>query len=222
MEKIREFIDKVPWLFLMLGVLSYVGYDYFVIFQSDPSSPMVVKRTMVSNTQRDVKKLSAKIKEEEQFAAQLEQKKVELRQLATELDNLRGTLTDDLDIAGFMKMTVTEAKRVGMEVLSLRPSSTVERELFVEQPFGFKFRGQYPQILVFLSRVAKKRNIVKIMDFDLAVKGNNADQHILIEGTVNLSAFQYRRSKADDVNGEFDENRFKDSLKNGQKKRGRS
>lgn len=197
-DLIKEYLDKIPIGLITAGFFMYLGYQYYV-FNTDPSSPLVVQKKVYDTAKENNVKLDNKLKETREFVKTLELKKVELRQLAQDLKNIKGTLSEKLDIPNFMKMIVTEAKKVGLEVRSLKPLGSTDHEEYTEQLFTMDFGGIFVQFLAFLDRLSNVTEIVRVDEFRMGVSGSSRARFVQLTGNVMIKAFRYRGSKADSI-----------------------
>lgn len=197
-EKIKELLDRVPiTLFLVIYIL-YLGYDYH-LFKTDPRSGLNLEKAKVEKAENEVKKLKTRVKEVSEFVKSLEAKKAELRGLAQDLDSTKATLSESLDIPAFMKVVLTEAKKMGLTVLALKPTLSSVKEYYVEQAFELTFKGVFVQFIGFLERLANLEKIVRVDDFVMTPTKTNSSRYIELEGKLQLKTFRYNGSKADDL-----------------------
>lgn len=198
LDRLREFMEKIPVPLLTMGVLGYFGYDYYT-FMNGSDSPLFMKNTELTSVQAENDKLRTRVLALTKFIRELESKKAELRQLAVKLDEMKATLSDSFDVPSFMQMTVTEAKKIGLTVVALRPQERINREYYAEQPFEFSFKGVYVQLLVFLHRLSQSQTIVRVDNFSLHPSGARSTGYTSLEGTVQIKGYHYIRSKADEL-----------------------
>jgi type IV pilus assembly protein PilO len=197
-DKIKEILSRIPIGTLALLYAGYLGYDYWS-FTHDESSPLLQKQSQIESAKTDNAKLQVKVKQGQDFLKSLEAKKAELRKLAGDLEAMKGTLPEALDVPEFMKTTLTEARKVGLTVVSLKPTEGKNFEFYAEQPFEFAFRGVYVQLMVFLERMANIQRIARVDDFDIKPLSPGASRYVELEGTVNIRAYRYLNSKADEL-----------------------
>jgi Tfp pilus assembly protein PilO len=181
---------------LALAYVGYLGWDYYS-YLHDETSPLIVARKDLDAAKGDNVKLQARVKDGEAFLKSLESKRVELRSLAGELDSIKGTLSENLDLPEFMKTVLTEARRVGLFVVSLKPAGYSEKEYYGEHTFDFAFRGVFVQMMLFLDHMANVQKIVRVDNFNIRPRGSTSGRYVEIDGTVQLSAYRYIASKAD-------------------------
>lgn len=196
--KLKESLEKVPFSLLFVVFAGYLAYDYYW-FTSDAASPLIAKQGEVQALKNEVTGLRGKIKDAQEFFRTLEAKKTELRMLAQQLDGMKSTLATDIDVPNFMRTVVTEAHKIGITVLSLRPTEAGDKEFYHEQAFEFVFRGVYVQLLVFLDRLSNIKTIVRVENFEINPVGSASNQYVELQGSLQLKAYSYVRSKADEV-----------------------
>ncbi len=196
-NKLAEILQRVP-LGLVLGLyVAYVGYDYYN-FMNDPASPLLQKKAQLAQTQALNQQMKAKIKKAEDFYHQLDQQKAEIRAMVGELGQIKATLSDEIDVAAFIKTLVTEAGKVGLTVQSIKPTEPKAADYYVEQPFDLSFKGVYAQLFVFLDRLSKLDRIVRVDRFDVHEEGPNNVAFVTLDGTIQIKTYRYLASKADD------------------------
>lgn len=195
-EKIKELIDKIPIGLILTCYLAYLGYDYYS-FANSGSSPLGIKKAEIAGAKNANAKLQKKIKELDIFVKNLETKKSELRNLAQELQNMKGTLSENLDLPLFMKMVFTEAKKVGISVESLEPIQPVAQEYYSEIGFKMTFKGVFSQLIDFLDRLSNVTQIIRADRINLNSTGVSAGKYAEIHGELIISTYKYQGSKAD-------------------------
>jgi Tfp pilus assembly protein PilO len=199
-EELGEKLRKVPVAMLFVVFGAYVAWDWYG-FNNDPESPMIQAKTQLVEIRKETERLQGKVKEAQEFMRSLETKRMEIRKLAQELEEFKGTLHTSIDVPNFMKLMATEAKKVGLTVLGIRPGEMRERQYYGEQTFTFGFRGIYVQFLVFLDRLSNIQNIVRADRFDIVPVSASQSRFVELEGTVHIRAFRYLGTQADDVAG---------------------
>jgi Tfp pilus assembly protein PilO len=197
---LRDFLNRVtdftPLLLVAIGV--YYGLDYYELMVSD-ASPVKAKDQQIASLQSDIARMQGKVKEMEQFHASLESRKLQLREHATRLDEMKGSLSDTFDSSEFMRLVVTEAKKVGLSVLRLEPQAVESKEYYAQHAFSLSFRGVYQQLLVFLDRISNVQKIVRVDELTLKPIGNGSARFVQLEGTMEIRAYRYLSSSADSL-----------------------
>lgn len=197
-EAFKDLLGKIPVLPVFFLGLGYFAYDFYS-FSSDGASPLMQKRAQVTAIRAENTKLQEQVKKAQEFYKSLDRKREDLKALAQQLDQMRATLSDSLDIPQFIKMVITEAGKVGIRVLSIKPTESKKHEYYVEQAFDVSFRGVYLQTLVFLDRLASLERIIRVDNFDIKRQGSSLSQYVELGGTIQVKAFKYLGSKADDL-----------------------
>jgi Tfp pilus assembly protein PilO len=198
-DALKDLLKKIPITPLFFLVACWHGYSYWQLFHSE-ESPILIEQRNLSDTQAENEKLNQKIKEAKEFFRTLEDKKAELRKLSFELDGFKNSLSESLDVPAFMKMVVSEAKRVGLSVTSVKPAKEAEKkEYYAEQTFDLGFRGVFAQLLVFLDRLSQAQKIVRVDSFDVRPTNTATDKYVEIEGSVQIKAYYYLGSAADEL-----------------------
>lgn len=196
-EKIKETLEKIPFLMILGIYIFYLGYDYY-IFNTDETSPLQMKNREINSAKENKGKFEKKLKEFQAFAKTLDVKKVELRALAKELQGVKDALSEKTDVPAFMKMTITEAKKAGLTVLSLKPEGSSAKEYYVEQTFSFRFKGLFPQLLSFVQRLANVTEIVRVDKLEVqSVASNQSEKFALVQGSLDIKTYKYIGTSAD-------------------------
>lgn len=198
-EKLAETLQRFPvglifWLFV-----GYQGYQYAEFQYMDSSSKKELE-TQVQSAKDQTEALRKRKKEVEVFFQSVEQKKAEVRALSESLSGMRATLSESLDVPAFMSYVVSEAKRVGLSVVSFTPGIPTPRDYYVEQPFDMSFHGVFVQLLVFLDRLSQGQKLARIDEFDIHPRsGSSSGRYVDIEGSVKINAYYYLGTKEDDM-----------------------
>lgn len=195
-EKVKEILDRIPFVGMLMVYLLWVGYQTYG-FLEDPASPLQMKKTDVVKQEEKNKQLDQKVKAAKEFYKNLDVKRLTLRNLTGQLNETRATLSEENDIPGFIKLVVTEAKKVGLTVSSIQPTTETVKELWVEQKFEMQYRGVFVQLLVFLQRLANLQKIIRSDEIDLKPVGQSNGRFVEIEGRMILQTFRYSASKTD-------------------------
>ena len=195
-EKITAFINKIPFLIFLLAYLANLGFDYYT-FVNDASSGVGVKKAELQAVKNSNIKLQVKVTELEHFVKTLEDKKVEIRHLVEEFQQVSGSMAEQLDTPHFMKMIITEAKKAGLKVESLQPKGGIERDVYLESSFSFSYKGIFSQLLVFLQRLASATEIIRIDDIDIKPSSIATGRFVEVQGSIGIRTYTYLSAKAD-------------------------
>ncbi|MFL5815429.1 MAG: type 4a pilus biogenesis protein PilO [Bdellovibrionia bacterium] len=198
LSSLRELFTKIPLIPLSLAYMGYLGYDYYQ-FLTDPNSMLNQVKQQTVGAQAEIDALNAKIKKVNDFAKVLSLKKLELRNLAMELETSKGSLPETLDIPDLMKTMVTEAKRAGLTVTSLRPGETKSGDYYAEQSFQFASTGIYFQYVAFLDRVANLQKIITVDNLEFSPVSSTGSKYIQLKSSIDFRAYRYVASKEDEL-----------------------
>ncbi|MGK5084962.1 type 4a pilus biogenesis protein PilO [Bdellovibrionota bacterium FG-1] len=197
-ERIKEVLERLPLGFLLILYMGYLGFDYYS-FTTASDSPLLQKQSEVANIKKNTVVVQEKLKVAHDFFKSLDAKRGEIRHLAQVLGEMKGSLSADVDVPSFMKMVVTEAKKVGLNVMGIKPIERKSHEYYEEQPFALGFKGVYVQLLVFLERLSNVQNIVRVDDFEIRPISASGARFVELEGVLQIKTFKYLGTKADEI-----------------------
>lgn len=190
---IYGWIEKVPVRLLLVLYLVNVGFDYY-FFNKDSSSIFVTKKKELRKIKENNNNLKNKIQELDDFFKNLETKKKLLKNKMTEVDGFNGLLTEKFDVPAFVKMTLTEAKKAGLSVQSLKPKEVKEKDHYSENIFQLNIQGVFEQILTFLERMSKVSEVIHIENFSIKSVDPYQARLVQLEGFFELKTYRYRES----------------------------
>ncbi|MBU6374451.1 MAG: type 4a pilus biogenesis protein PilO [Bdellovibrionales bacterium] len=195
---IKEIIRVwAPIISIIFG--GYNTYDYFIAFKSDAASPLLMKQRELEEAKKQTKALEVKLSELEEFKKTNEAKQKEVMSLAQNLGETKVALSEDVQMPDFMKLMVSEAKRVGLTVLSITPAKRIEKEFYYEYPVEVKFRGIFAQLFSFMSRLSSLQRIVHVDKFEVRPVTKASARFVELEGSIRVKTFSYVGSKADQL-----------------------
>jgi Tfp pilus assembly protein PilO len=183
---------------VLIAGLGYIGYGFYQ-FKYSPDSALTLKTAELERLSNENTEIDRRIKSAREFYRTLDTKRMELRQLAQQLDEMKATLTDQLDVPSLIKLFVTEAAKVGLTIGTIRPGPTKTEDYYAYQSFYLDFHAVYVQLLVFLERLATVDRIVRIETLTAAPSSAAAAsaQYVELTGSIELKAYKYVGSKAD-------------------------
>lgn len=197
-ERISNTLLRIPAVPITVLVLGYLGYDHYG-FENFEDSMYRQRRNQETALIAENKKLVQDIADAEEFFKRLEQKRAELRSLAQRLDDMRATLTEDLDVPALIKRLVTESRKVGLTVKSIRPAAAKMHQYYEEQGFDVSFSGVFVQLLVFLQSLATAERIIRIENLTASRTGSSVAQYVQLDGKVQVKVYRYVGGREDDV-----------------------
>jgi Tfp pilus assembly protein PilO len=113
---------------------------------------------------------------------------------------MKSTIAENIDIPSFMKMVDTESRKLGLNVVSLKPLPPVPQENYTEHVIQFAFKGIYAQVVNFLERMSNVNDIVRVEAFNFSpLREGKQGRFIVLDGTMELKTFTYLQSSADNL-----------------------
>ena len=89
-------------------------------------------------------------------SAQIGRMKKQYASLSKSIPTLHDTNT-------FINLVNTEAKRLGLKVISFRRSGSNPRTMITEHNYDFKFQGTYAHYVLLLNRISLSKNLVSVL-----------------------------------------------------------
>jgi len=200
-DKLKKVLERFPFALLLALVVIYYVFDVYQ-YETDTASPVGQMKENIKNISLHNQKIKKEIEETKRFYAEIESKKVEVRELARELAETKVVLSDAKNTPSFIKMVVTEARKVGLKVISIRPKEQKVYEYYTEQSYELSFRGVFVQMLIFLERLSSLQDIVRVDDFDLKTVGIGVSKYVQLHGKIDIKTYLYKGSKADELGSE--------------------
>jgi Tfp pilus assembly protein PilO len=201
-EKVKEFLNRIPYIPILLVYLGIVGFQTYNYVEGT-DSPIAAKETEIHKEEDKLRDLEKKVKDSKEFIKNLETKRQTLRSLTQQLNDTRTTLSEDIDIPAFIKMVVTEAKKVGLTVNSIQPTQEKAQELYVAQSFDMSYRGVFVQLIVFLERLASLQKIIRTDEIEIhPVSSPTQGRFAEIEGKLVLETYKYAGAKPEEANSD--------------------
>ena len=196
MENLKNVLNRIPYAMLVAGVILYLAYDWYT-FETDLASPKLVKNAEIARLQDERQKLLTKVKEAEEFYRNLEAKRQELRTLATELSEMKAALSDEFDPSAFMKVILTEAKKLQLRVEDFAPTGKNQQEFYIEYEYGLKFKGLFAQLVGLMKRLSSVQTLVRVDDFEVTPSAPPTARYVELKGNIKIKAYRYAASAAD-------------------------
>ena len=196
MDALQRILAKLPVVPLAILLAAYWAYDTYD-WMNSPQSEYGQKKVAFVAAQTELEGVKKKLREGEEFLANLETIKARIRQLSAQLESTKAVMSSEIDDANFIRMISLEAKKISLSIKNIRPDSKRAKDYYYEVPFQIGFKGAYVQLLVFLDRIAKLQQVVRIGDFDLHPTGSAFTKYVELEGKVDLIAYAYKGTDAD-------------------------
>ncbi len=198
MGGLNETLSKIPIAPLLILGAVLIGYNFYQ-WKTSPTSPLNVKEKerVVALQAKD--KAKKELQEAETFYKNLDTMKNDILQLSSQLEQAKGMLTSEFDVAQFIKLLTLEAKKLGIVIKKITPGADIKKELFSEVPFKLEVVGAYIQLLVFFDRIARFQQVMKVDTFTFKPTGTVSTKYIELDGTVNILAYKYLSSSSDEA-----------------------
>jgi Tfp pilus assembly protein PilO len=113
---------------------------------------------------------------------------------------MKDSLSEKSNIPEKIEMVVEEAKRNGMQVVSIKPGETIEKEYYTEKHFSISFNAVFHQFIIFLERIGQFSEIIVIHELSVHSSVSNYEKYVTLEGLLKVKTYIYRGSSADSVN----------------------
>ena len=198
-SQLANLLRKIPWPIIAIFFALYTAYDVYMVFLSDPGSPLNQLKSRVPVIQADLDNKKKRISEMQSFVNEMEVKREQVRILAGRLEELetRGDLAEQQDLPSLIRQISTEAKKIGIQLESFAPAGKKDQQFYTEHEFKLRLRGIYVQLIVFLDRITSLQRLFRVDDFHLAPAGPQDRRFVELTAEVTLKSFTYLRSEAD-------------------------
>lgn len=185
--------------YAFIACLLYLGYGLYGYLFSDDGE-LGSEKTRLTRVNSDLDQKNKKVKESQEFYRTLETKRGELRQISEQLATMKSTLPEALDVPGVMKIILSEARRVGVNITGITPQPQVKQTYYVEQPFELTFQSVFVQMIAFMDRLSQDQNIMRIDDFTIRPKSTalqSGAKYVELEGTMRIKTYYYLGTRED-------------------------
>lgn len=193
----KNLLKRIPYTAIGILYLLWLAFDVYS-FHSSSTSELGQKITQITQAKAEKKQLDERAQQALQAEKLLELKKVELRQLSTELAEMQTSFTDTLDVPGFLRLITTEGKKVNLRLSSVKPSKGDRAEFWVAHNFDVSFNGVYAQVVGFIQRLSQVQYIVRVDTLEVKRVGSPDRQLVELKGTLRITAYTYNPSAADE------------------------
>lgn len=198
MPALEKILSKIPVLPVVGIICAYLAYDYYDWLNS-PSSELGQKKAALKQSKQTLETAKKKLVSAEEFFRQLDNQRLRIRQLTSQLENTKATLSTEVDVANFVKMVNLEAKKLRLTIKGIRPESQRKKEYYIEVPFTVQVKGAYVQVMMFFDRISKLQQVIRISDFGMKPSGSPYTKYVELEGGAQLVTYKYLGTHADEV-----------------------
>lgn len=196
LDKIRDALQRIPIMLVLLGFAGYFGYDYWS-YMKDDSSPYIQAQARVAAAAGEEKALRKKVDDLRGFEKTIEEKRSGLRNLIKELSEMKNSIPESIDETSFLHDLETEAARTQITLLKKTPLDLQSKDLYTEVPFKIEFTGVYFRVLQFLGRLANLRQICQVTEISLSLTPVSDKRFVRLQGKATIRAYKYKSSQAD-------------------------
>lgn len=123
-------------------------------------------------------------------AAQLEQIKQDTAALEARLEGLTEILPLERETAEILEAVRLAAESVGMDIVSVAPQASIERDVYSEWPWAFQVRSTYHNMGLFLDRIRTIPRIVNVSAVSMTSQGDGVTTSVAANFTA--TTFVYR------------------------------
>jgi type IV pilus assembly protein PilO len=131
-------------------------------------------------------------------AAQLAEIRLETEVLEARLDGLTDILPLERETVDILESVRTAAEDVRMEIVTVVPQATLEREVYSEWPWSFEVRSTYHNMGLFLDRIRTIPRIVNVSGVVMRSQGDGVTTTV----TANFTATTFVYREEDILAGE--------------------
>ena len=97
----------------------------------------------------------------------------------------------------FLQMISTEAQKIGLRVVTIRPTQEKASDYYVSKIIELEFEGAFVQVIAFLKKMSEVKRLTKIQDFTMTSKGNSEAQLVPLAGRLEVEVFRYKVTDED-------------------------
>jgi type IV pilus assembly protein PilO len=103
-------------------------------------------------------------------------------------------LPKELDIQDLLRKIYSESRAAGVQLTNFKPKDPVSKDFYDELLMEIELRGNYPQLVLFLSYVSKLPRIINIKNVEL-IDPVYIDGVPMLKMRGTLVAYRYKEGK---------------------------
>lgn len=173
---------------LILGFMVTSLY-YFMIFDDGSQVEAAIQSSaaQAANVDRELKDVQEKMNRARDYQQATSE-------LGNSIQKLLSYIPAQFRIGQLMKMVSDEARISGLDIVRMTPKTVAEPNRvddFTELGTSLELKGQFDQLLTFMSNLTKKRQIFIFEKLDIRSVHNTGDQGDLVEIRADIHAFSY-------------------------------
>ncbi len=176
------------WIFLFL-VVAAIGYFLAISPKMDAINGAKASEQTLLNEYREKE---SKLRNLQQYKAQLEQMKAEFQQ---QLDQL----PKSTEIPSLVVDINATGEKAGLKFKNIKLEPEVKQEFFIEQPITIQATGDYHSFGRFISNMAALQRIITMHDFTIsATQATDKKSDIpVVEYALNARTYYYKDTDAE-------------------------
>lgn len=195
-DKISATIQNIPskTRIIGFGVFLLTAAGLFIYFVHIP------KTTQIAKLEKDVARLHAKIKANDEKIKKLDALKQEVKTLQDKLRLLTAQLPPGSEVSGLLRQIQNLVSQSGLSLKIWRPRKrkTHASGLYEEIPISIELTGGYHDVGLFLDRVSKLIRIVNVFNMKMgsATRGKAKKMNIKVSCTAMTFAAVEKKQNA--------------------------
>ncbi len=178
-KKIMELPQQQQVMLAVLAVAALGLFWHQLIFP--------VKAQM-EGLDRRVSELTAEVETARAVTARLPQFEADVRELQSQLDELKQVLPDEKETAEIVRRVEQLAVESDLSIRSFTPQATVAYEFYEDWPIRMSLEGSYNNLGLFFQRVANFQRIINVDNIEIRALPE-ADPDRTISATCTATTF---------------------------------
>jgi type IV pilus assembly protein PilO len=167
-EKIGQ-LSRLHRILISIGVLLLLvgGFVYFSYL------PKIQK---IDSLEKQKTSLESQLVTVKKKAAQLEQKREEMKKAEENFMLAKAVLPEDKEISSLLESISQSGTDAGLDMVLFQPEKEVVKEFYAEIPVSIKVSGSYHNLATFFDNVSRLYRIVNIQD--ITIKTGKTDTQL--------------------------------------------
>jgi len=191
-----EMLKVFPFWILGVLALAWHGYLYYD-FENGETSQKQILNQQLEGVRQNITQIESKILEAKSFEQSLEAKKLELRAKNEELQSMSVVLTSEIDIASFVRLVSSEAKKLGLKIGSIKPSGEQTSNYYAYTRVAIEYEAVFVQLVQFLRVLSETDKINRVSEFNIRIAREQTPRLVPLRGTLYVDVFRYLYTEED-------------------------
>jgi len=190
MASVIEQFEKIPLKqrALALGVLLIMivaGFYYFIYMP---------KAARIKADRNRLNELSSEVQVLQTIEAKNKEYKRMIADLSGQLDQARLQLPGEREIPVLLEQIARFGKEAGVEFISFRPSTEIQKDFYNEVPMALSIRGPFHNIGLFLDKISHYPRIISVSNLTM---GNPVEKegYLMLTATCTATTYRYVQAK---------------------------